>query len=114
MTYKIDPALVKLTSESTNYYLTGFGQKGDPGYALIQTSTCKDGELARVRIYTPQEWTPMLHASITARFADLTDNSTYCYKQRLYYAGLPYDRTESTVKAALKATGYYSTIAKST
>jgi hypothetical protein len=109
---KIDPALVQLTSESTNYYLTGFEQKGDPGYALIQTSTCKDRELARVRIYSPQEWTPMLHAAITAKFMSLSSD-TYFYKQRLYYAGQPYGRSESTVKTALKAKGY-SAIAEST
>ena len=108
MTQKIDPALVKLTPTRP---LEAFQQNGDPGYVVVWTSTCSTAP-ARIRFHSPQQWTPLLHASITARFADLTANSTYSYNQQLYYAGLPYDRCERTVKTALKATGY-SAIARS-
>jgi hypothetical protein len=53
----------------------------------------------------------MLYAGIAAQFS-LLEGSTYCYKQKLYYAGQPYGRAERTVKTALKATGY-SAIARS-
>jgi hypothetical protein len=105
----IDPALVQIASQN---YGTVYLPAGDPGYAVVWTSTCVDAP-ARWPVRREKDYTPQIHASIAARFADLTANSTYCYKQRLYYAGLPYDRGERTVKTALKATGY-SAIARST
>jgi hypothetical protein len=103
---KIDPALVRLTSESTNYYLTGFVQKGDPGYALIQTSTCKEGELARVRIYTETQWTPLLRASIAKEYArQLQAGSTarHYQKQIVGRIGDLYGRGRTTITDVITA-----------
>ena len=105
---EIDPALVQITPTRPR---EAFQQNGDPGYVVVWTSTCSTAP-TRIPFHTPQEWTPMMYASITARFTALSSD-TYCYKQRLYYAGQPYGRGERTVKTALKATGY-STITRST
>jgi hypothetical protein len=104
---KIDPAVVQLARENPyTVYLQG-------GHAIVYTSTCKDTNMpACWPVRSENRYTPQLYTAIRARFASVAD-STLSYKQRLYYAGQPYGRSESTVKTALRKTGY-SAIAEST
>jgi hypothetical protein len=97
MADEIDPALVQLARENPRVC---FYQKGDPGHVIQMTSTCTDMP-ARWPVHTETEWTPMLYASIAAKYEWLQTHRAYSYTERLYYAGEPFGRRAGTVKKAL-------------
>jgi hypothetical protein len=94
---KIDRAAARMAQEHPR---DCFQQKGDPDHVIVWTSTCTNAP-ARWRVYTETEWTPMMRASIAAKFEWLQTHTAYDYKQRLYYPGEPYGRREGAVKIAL-------------
>jgi hypothetical protein len=105
-----DPAVIPLARDNPgDIYYAG------PGYVMLSTSATTPPVRKPIRteaLKSENSYTPQLYASISAVFLTLSSDM-YSYKQRLYYAGQPYDRGERTVKTALKATGY-SAIAHST
>ncbi|MFY9836781.1 MAG: hypothetical protein WAK55_09975 [Xanthobacteraceae bacterium] len=96
----IDPALVQLAREHPREV---FIQKGSPGYGIQYTSTCEDTP-AVWPIHTQRQWTPMLYASMAARYATLKASTVpYRPKQIIGIIGDLYDRGRTQILEALSS-----------